>query len=314
MSEKVYCSVDIGGTKILAALLDGSGRLLCRSRRSTPAGKGVEAVLGAVTEAVAEAAETAGISFGHLLGIGVCVAAFVEYPAGLVHRAPNINWPEPVPLLEIMRCQWPCPVFLENDTNAAVLGEVHFGAARGHRDVIYITISTGIGGGFYLGGRLYRGGSGFAGEIGHIKFFGRGRRCGCGRPDCLEAWASGEGITRSARQLLLGARTDQTVNTAWVFHQAKQGNILAREIVEGAASDIATGLANLVTLLNPTCLVVGGSVTASNPDFLVRVAAMMRELAIEPAVSVTPLQIVPALLEPEAGLWGMYSLMKGFDC
>ncbi len=307
----LYCCVDIGGTKILTALLDDSGRILHRFRRNTPAGEGVEAVLETVSDSVEEAVRTAGLALKSLGAIGFCVAAFLEHPSGVVHHAPNIGWIGPVPLLQILQQRWSCPVYLENDTNAAVLGEVHFGAARGHTDVIYVTISTGIGGGLYLGGKLYRGSHGFAGEIGHSKPFGRERRCGCGGFDCLEAWASGRGIARSAERL--GLQTGKTINTAWVFGQAAQGNVLAQHIIEGAVTDIATGLANAVTLLNPTCLVLGGTVVAANPNFLALIAATIKEKTIEPAVAVTPLQIVPAQLEPEAGLWGMYALMKGLN-
>lgn len=306
----VYCSIDIGGTKILTALLDEPGRILCRVRRTTPAGKGVGAVLETVKATVEEAVRTAGLAPESLKGVGVCIAAFLEHPSGVVHRAPNIGWSGPVHLLEMLQRLWACPVYLENDTNAAVLGEAYFGAARGHADVIYVTISTGIGGGLFLGGKLYRGGDGFAGEIGHSKSFGRNRQCGCGGLDCLEAWASGKGISRSAERLGLHPKDGQAISTAWVFTEAARGNALAQNIVEGAVMDIGTGLANAVTLLNPTCLVLGGTVVAANPDFRDRIKTKIKKSAIMPAVGVTALEIVPAQLEPEAGLWGMYTLMK----
>ena len=187
-------------------------------------------------------------------------------------------------LKDYFRKTWGCPLYIENDANAAVLGEVYYGAARGHRHVIYITISTGIGGGLFLDGQLYRGAGGFAGEIGHTKSYGEGRTCGCGGSDCLEAWASGRGIARSA-----GRRGEDGWDTARIFARAARGDHRARELVDQAVTDIATGVANLVTFLNPSCVVLGGSVAAANPFFRA-IRDFVQNKAIRTAVTVTPLR------------------------
>ncbi len=304
MGKDFYCAIDIGGTKILLYFIDRQRKIRFKRRLSTPAGEGVEALVNTINRGISCGLQQANLDFKYLSGIGICIAALVDFKEGIIYQAPNLGWSQPVTLKNILKQSWSCPIYIENDANAAVQGEVCYGAARGHRHVIYITISTGIGGGLFLDGRIYRGSSGFAGEIGHMKPFGKGRSCGCGGLDCLEAWASGKGIAGSAGQWEDGER-----DTAGVFARAGQGNSLARQVIDRAAEDIATGLANLVTVLNPTCVVLGGTVAAANPLFFKQISSSVKKKAIKSAVSITPLEIVPSQLEPEAGIWGIYSLM-----
>jgi glucokinase len=227
-----------------------------------------------------------------------------------VHQSPNLNWHIPVALGDLLTEALSTPVLIENDANAAVLGEVYCGAAKGYRDVIYVTISTGIGGGLFLNGQLYRGSSGFAGEIGHTKPFGKGRPCKCGGSDCLETWASGSAITRSAKSLWDKEDLESAeITTAAVFNEADSGNSMAQNIIEHALENTGRGLSNLVNLLNPACLVIGGGVAGARPGYLRKVAAIIRNEAIRPSVEITPLKIVAAKLEPEAGVWGMFALL-----
>lgn len=304
MAENIYGAIDIGGTKILIYLIDSERNILFKQRLPTPAGKGVGALVNTVNRGIRCGLSEANPDLEKLSGIGICIAALLNFQQGIIYQAPNLGWSQPVALKKIFKQSWNCPIYIENDANAAVQGEVYYGAARGHRHVIYITISTGIGGGLFLDGRIYRGGGGFAGEIGHMKAFGTGRICGCGGQDCLEAWASGKGIAAGS-----GRWGDGKQDAAGVFARAKQGEIEARKIIDQAAESIATGLANLVTVLNPTCLVLGGTVVAANPLFFKQISSSVRIKAVKPAVFITPLEIVPSQLEPEAGIWGIYSLM-----
>lgn len=313
MDKELYWSVDIGGTKILLLLLDGGGRVLFREKIKTPQPSTPEAVADAITRTIDETAKNkSGNTAGGPAGIGICTAGFVDHRLGLVYQSPNLDWHEPVQLGSLIRERVNCPVLIENDTNAAVVGEVQFGAARGHLNAVYITLSTGIGGGLYLNGRLYRGTNGFAGEIGHTKAFGKGRPCKCGGTDCLETWASGSALAVSAGEMWEeGELNNGHISTAWVFDQADRGNTIAQAILEHAAEKIGLGLSNLATLLNPSCIVIGGGVAANRADFFEKVAHYTRKHAIKPAVETTSLEIVAAALEPEAGIWGMYSLITG---
>ncbi len=313
MNNNIYSVVDIGGTKILMLLIDSEGKVLFRGKRATPKPTPPEALVDTIKSLLSDAGkESENISDLKPAGLGICIAGFIEAEKGVVHQSPNLDWVEPVYFKEIIESAFSCPVIIENDANAAVLGEVYYGAAKGHNNVIYVTISTGIGGGLFLNGRLYRGSAGFAGEVGHIKAYGTGRICKCGGDDCLEIWASGSSIARSAKSLWNDNEVEGgPITTEWVFKQADQGNELAAAIINDAAVKTGRGLANLVTLLNPSCLVLGGGVIANRPDYLEIVTKQMIREAIRPSVEISIVEIVTAMLEPEAGIWGMYALLSG---
>jgi len=313
MKNNIYCLVDIGGTKILMLLIDSEGRVLFRKKKATPKPTPPEALVDTIRSLLSDARkENRNISDLKPAGLGTCIAGFIEAEKGVVHQSPNLNWVEPVYFKEILESEFACPVVIENDANAAVLGEVYYGAAKGHNNVIYVTISTGIGGGLFLNGRLYRGSAGFAGEIGHIKAFGSGRRCKCGGDDCLEIWASGSSIASSAKLLWDdNEEEDGPITTEWVFKQADQGNELAAAIINDAVVKTGRGLSNLITLLNPSCIVIGGGVIANRPDYLALVKKQMRKEAIRPSVEISSVDVVIAILEPESGIWGMYALLMG---
>ena len=312
MNDRIYAAADVGGTKILLMLAGPDQDVILRRRLSTPAEARPAQVVGALDEALTGALQEAGRERRELAGLGVCIAALLDHEKGIIYEAPNLDWHEPVPFRDLLGDRFDCPLYLENDANAAILGEARYGAARGHRHAAYITISTGIGGGLYLDGKIYRGSGGFAGEIGHVKRFGKGRRCGCGGSDCLETWASGEGIARSARELW--DESDPVIGplgTAAVFDLAASGNSLARSIIDNAVEDIGTALANLVTLLNPSCLVLGGGVARHRPFLVEALQQKINDLAIPPTVRISRVKVVAARLEPEAGAWGMYAMMSG---
>lgn len=311
MKNKIFCTVDIGGTKILLLLINEDGLVLFREKIPTPKPEEPYAVVDAVRVLLNKALhKTDSRDDNRLSGVGICIAGFVDHDQGLVHQSPNLNWHRPVALGDLLKEALSTPVLIENDANAAVLGEVYYGAAKGYRDVLYVTISTGIGGGLFLNGELYRGSSGFAGEVGHIKPFGKGRPCKCGGSDCLETWASGSAIIQSAKSLWVKDDLESAeITTASVFNEADTGNIMAQNIIKHALENTGRGLSNLVNLLNPACIVIGGGVTGARPEYIIEVAAIIRNEAIRPSVEITPLKIVAAKLEPEAGVWGMFALL-----
>ncbi|MGM0653704.1 MAG: ROK family protein [Bacillota bacterium] len=313
MKDDLYCLVDIGGTKILLIVMDEAENIIFREKRATPKPEEPEAVINVIKELLAEANKKYGYRPEKKpKAIGVCIAGFLDHRKGLVYQSPNLHWDEPVHFAQIMSQQLDCPVFIENDANAAVVGEVFYGAAKGHRNAVYVTISTGIGGGLFLDGRLYRGHSGFAGEIGHIKPFGKGRTCNCGGHDCFERWASGTGIKLSAKTLWSENEiSPDSLNAKWIFEQAEKGNTLAKNIVDYTMEITGTGLANLVNLFNPSCIVIGGGVAANSIKYCSGITKVIKREAIRPSVDITPLEIVPSHLEPDAGLWGMYALLTG---
>lgn len=311
--KEYYWIVDIGGTKILLVIIDSNGQILFRKKTETPKPSEPDVVVDEVCSII----ESVKLEYNipeveKPLQVGVCMAGFVDHVSGLVYLAPNLKWLKPVPLGEILAEKLSCSTLVENDANAAVVGEAVFGSARGHDHVIYVTISTGIGSGLFLDGRLYRGAGGFSGEIGHMKPYGKGRTCKCGGADCLETWASGTAITESAKSLWDDDEVeDGPITTEWVFRQADAGNELAKKIIEQAADTAGTGLSNLVNILNPSCIVIGGGVASNRPDYLDRVSSRMIRDAAGPSVEISSVKVLPSQLEPEAGIWGMYALLTG---
>ena len=315
MKKDLYLVVDIGGTKILVVLFNDAGNIVERRKLRTPDKSRPEELVNLIFETlIALEQESEAVVIENIVAAGICFAGFVEHQKRLVHQAPNLGWQEPVALVALFEAKLKKPVIIENDASAAVVGEVYYGAARGHQDVIYITFSTGIGGGLFLGGKLYRGSCGFAGEIGHTKSFGKGRSCNCGGENCLEAWASGSGIDKSATALW--EPTDLNVEkltTAIVFAEAAAGNQPAELIVQQAIHSLGIGLANLVNILNPTCLVIGGGIINAHPNIIAQLDQVVRHNAIRPAAQISEIQMVQAVLGEDSGLWGIYALLRAKD-
>ncbi|MEO7521077.1 MAG: ROK family protein, partial [Gemmatimonas sp.] len=196
--------------------------------------------------------------------------------------------------------------------NCATYGEFWIGAARGARNVVGMTIGTGIGGGLILDGRLYHGSSDMAGEIGHTTIDQTGRRCGCGNYGCLEAYASGPAIAERAREalafdqasilrdLVLGDLTRITAQT--VYEAAGQGDTVAREVVRDTARFLGTGIANLLNIFNPDVVVIAGGVTQAGEALFAPLRAEVRRRAFKPAVDAV--RIVPGELPGTAGVVG----------
>lgn len=308
-----YWILDIGGTKILLMIIDAKGQILFREKIKTPKPAEPAAVIDEICLIIEKASFNGRLpEAGKPSQLGICMAGFVDHKSGLVHLAPNLPWLKPVPLGQMLAERLSCSILMENDANAAVIGETIFGSARGHDHVVYITISTGIGSGFFLDGRLYRGSAGFSGEIGHMKPYGRGRTCKCGGADCLETWASGTAITHSAKTLWSDDDIeDGPITTEWVFKQADAGNELAQKIINQAADAAGTGISNLINVLNPSCIVIGGGVASNRSDYLDKVAARVIRDAAGPSLEISTVKIVPSQLEPEAGIWGIYALLTG---
>jgi len=315
MKRDLYLVIDIGGTKILLVLFDEDGNIIGRKKLRTPEKPLPEVLVNFILDSVSEMEhELQTVFLNSIKAVGICFAGFVEFRQKIVHQAPNLGWQEPVPFADLLEKKLKCPVIIENDASAAVLGEVYYGAARGHHDVIYITLSTGIGGGLFLNGQLYRGSSGFAGEIGHTKLFGKDRICSCGGENCLETWASGSGIAKSASELWEpGDLNYEEFTTANVFAEAAAGNQPAELIVKEAIKAVGIGLSNLLNILNPSCLVIGGGIINAHPELLAELDIIIRCKAIRPVVEISSLKVLQAELGADSGIWGIYALLRGQD-
>ena len=265
MRNDSILSLDIGGTKLAAAVMLPDGTTLSKRRSPTDANRGPDHVIGRLVtlarEALAEAGTTARAA-------GISAGGPLNPIEGIVDRPPNLPGWERVPLRTRIAEALDLPesrVLLENDANASALAEARFGAARNIQHAVFLTLSTGIGGGLILDGRLYRGASFNAGEIGHQVVWPDGPRCGCGNRGCLEAVASGSGIAARLRSdfdalspaIRDAAGSAEEVSARHLIDAARKGDPLAGSILRETALLLARGLANLVFILNPQRLILG---------------------------------------------------------
>jgi glucokinase len=314
--EQLVIGIDLGGTKINTALVDGSGTIVAHDYRETQAAEGQQAVLDrmlAASRRMKVQAEAAGTP---VAAVGIGSPGPLDVTQGVVLNPPNLPGWNGVPLRRLIEEGLGLPAFLDNDANAAALGEHCFGAGRGVAHMIYVTASTGIGGGLILDGKLYHGASGMAGEIGHMMLFPNGPLCGCGNRGCLEALASGRAIAQRAQERVSRALPTRMVDLAGgdperitaelVAEAARQGDHEAQEILAEAMSYLGIGVANLVNLFNPQLIVIGGGLTNIGEMLFDTVRrAVDRHAFAGPAKTV---RIVPAELADNVGVLGAAAL------
>ena len=306
-------AVDVGGTKILTAVVSDRGEILAQRRAETPQ-TGVDPVLEVITATVLAALHDARVPAGEIAGVGVGAPGPLNPDSGIVFEAPNLSGWRDVPLKDSLEARLSLPVFVEHDATAAALGEWWRGAGRGVHDLIYLTVGTGIGGGIIIGDQVVHGVTGTAGEVGHMTIDVNGPPCPCGRSTgCLEALASGTAIARMAREaiaaevqtavLAIAGGDPNAVEAAHVVEAARQGDRVAREIFGRAATYLGVGVANLLNLLNPARVIIGGGVSKAGDLLFDPVRRIARQRAFErPGRDA---EIVAAALGDDAGPVGV---------
>ncbi len=310
--QPLILGIDLGGSKILTAVTNSQGNVLSRDHSITPAAKGPEAVIQAILESAGRALDQAGIATSELGAIGVGAPGVSNPETGVIFFSPNLPGWHNVFLRDIIERELGKKTFLMNDANAAALGEFYFGAGRGARNFIYVTISTGIGGGIIINGELYSGACGTAGEIGHMTIDDDGPLCSCGNTGCWETLASGTALAREARHRIIdGARTsildyaggDMEKVTAQVIHNAAEhGDALARELIAQTGYYIGVGLANLINIFNPELIVIGGGLSNIGDMLLGLAFKVAGERAYREAYQAV--RFAPAELGRDSGVLG----------
>lgn len=281
--------MDLGGTKILTAVAALDGRWLAEDRRETEVERGPEGVIARILDSLDAALREAEADRTNLAALGVAAPGPIDFARGVILDAPNLpGWHE-LALAARLGDTLGCPAVLENDANAAALGEHVFGAGRGARHLIYLTVSTGVGGGLVLDGRLYRGATGSASELGHILIDEGGPLCGCGARGCLEALASGTAIAARGTEAVRLGHGDAIahlagggeVSAAHVAAAAAAGDTVAAAIIAHAAHALGLGLADFVNVFNPDVIVIGGGVAKIGSPLLDPALATMRARAFK---------------------------------
>ncbi|MEB3328170.1 MAG: ROK family protein [Candidatus Sericytochromatia bacterium] len=276
--DALALGLDVGGTKVLASLLDARGGAVGEWRLPTPARAGSAAVLAALAAAAEAAlADVAPATRERVVGVGVSAAGQIDVEAGVVaYASPNIAGWTGTPVGPWLAERLGLPVVVENDANAAALAEHRLGAGRGSHSLAAVTVGTGIGGGLVLDGTLWRGGRWRGGEVGHIVIEADGLRCNCGQTGCLEAYASGTAMARLASEAVPGFEG----TAREVFAAAASGDAAMAGVVRRSARYLAQGLVSIASLVDPDLFVLGGGVV-SQPSYL----GLVRQALADPAVS-----------------------------
>lgn len=310
--KDLFIGIDLGGTKIITALVDTEGRIIFRDYRETEAARGPAAVMARMIDAASRVMNGGGVAAAQISAVGVAAPGPIDARSGIVTTPPNLPGWKDTPLRQLIQDELGLPTALENDANAAALAEHRFGAGRGTKHMIYVTASTGIGGGFILNGELYNGATGGAGEIGHMTILPQGPHCGCGNRGCLEALASGRAIAREARERVkcgvptliadLAEGDPDRISAKLVAQADAQGDIEAQEILDEAMTYLGVGMANLVNLFNPELIVIGGGLTKMGARLFDPVRRIIDRRAFRTAAQVV--KVVPAQLGDDVGVLG----------
>ena len=304
--------VDLGGTKIRTAIISSEYQIIAREYRLTLAGKGPEAVVDRILSAIDHLLSTKNINLSQLSGISVAAAGAIDMEKGVVTISPSLPGWLDIPLKSAVEKRYKVATFLLNDASAAALAEHHLGAGKGTNNLIYLTVSTGIGGGIIINGQLYLGVSGGAGELGHMTIDVNGPRCNCGGIGHLEVLASGTAVAREAiRRISQGEKSSlpemvtgriENITAKEVSMAAREGDSLALDVIAEAATYLGIGIANLVNIFNPEMIVIGGGLSKMGSLLFNPVRQVMKERAFRlPAQAV---RIVPAKLGDDAGVFG----------
>ncbi len=307
---------DIGGTKLATVLASREGEILHKVRLPTCAEKGPEFGVARLISMLHRNLDETRVSPQEIMGIGVACGSPMDTDRGVILGPPNLATWNPVPIKALLEAEFGLYTQLENDANAGALAEWLFGAGRGKRDVVYMTMGTGIGGGLVLDSRLYRGANGNAGEVGHMRVVDRGGpQCGCGKRGCLEAFCSGPSIARRARSALAAgdsamlalAGDAENVTAEHVFTAARQGDPLALQLVDETAHYMGVGLANVIQAINPSVIVLGTIATEQGDFFLDRVRQTVRRETWPQMSEIV--EILPSPLGRQVGDYGAISVI-----
>jgi len=313
-NDTLVVGVDIGGTKVAAGLVDGNGKITTQTRTPMVANAEANDGLAAVVSAI-------DLLFGHdakartlIRGIGICSPGPLDPKTGIVINPPNLPCWRNFPLAAELERVYRVPVKVENDADAAALAEAYWGAGRGYRNIFYVTIGTGIGTGLLFERRIYNGRTGAAGEGGHMSIDYRGPLCGCGKPGCIEVLAAGPAIARRARAKLASeqgshssildlAKGDIEAVTSEMVGQAfAAGDLIAKQTLQETVRLLSLWLSNIIDLLEPDVIIVGGGVAAMLNPFFDDISKWLAEYCVNSRCQQIPL--LKAHYGADAGIAG----------
>ncbi len=311
--KEVVAGVDIGGTNTKIGFVDAQGEILAEGGLPTADYELAEHFVTALDTKIRE------MMTGHndlkLIGIGIG-APNANFNKGTIELAPNLNWKGIVPLVGMTERQTGLKARITNDANAAALGEMIFGAAKGVKDFIILTLGTGLGSGIVIGGEVVYGHTGFAGELGHMTMVEGGRVCGCGRRGCLETYASATGLVRTVMELLGDSREDSVlrdmksseITSRMVAEAAAAGDSIAVEALDRTAHMIALGIANSVIFSSPEKVFLFGGLAQAG-DAIIEPVRKYADILVQPIFRGTFMVMPSGLPEARAAILGASALI-----
>ncbi len=311
---KYSIGIDLGGTDIKAGLLGTDGKLSCRTVVSTRVNEGAKAIAVRIAQTIQQVITTADTLQsddikGKIIGIGLGAPGLIIAGSGIIHFSPNFPGWTDIPLLEYVSAELDgidIPLYIDNDVNVMVLGELHHGAGNGYENVVALTLGTGVGGGVVINRTVYHGSWNTAGELGHTVVQPNGRECGCGNHGCLEAYAGARHIVeRTQQKIAEGRKTclkSDGLTPKQIAQAATVGDKLAQDIFAETGRYIGVALTSIAHILNPQIAIIGGGIAAAGEDILfqhIRTEFAKRVMDIP-----GNMEIVPAKLGNDAGLVG----------
>lgn len=312
-----YVGIDLGGTNTKIGLLNIEGDILKSSIIKTLSSEGVDKTMERIWVVIQELAKEADVNIENIKGIGMGIPGPVEEQSIVAFFA-NFPWGTNVNIKEKLEKITGIETKLDNDANIIALGEAKYGAAKGSKSSVTVALGTGIGGGIYVNGMLISGFKGAGGEIGHMKIVKDGRLCGCGQKGCFEAYASATGLIREAvsrltvnKQNLLYTMIEGNIaglEAKDIFDAAKEGDIFSLDLVDYEAEYLAMGIANILNIVNPETIVLGGGVALAGDILLEPLRKKLEKYALP--VTLEELKIVQGVLGNEAGIKGAVGLFS----
>ncbi len=319
MIKDYYIGVDLGGTNIKFGIVSAKGEIIHKGLLPAQTHLGRDAILGNIIKAIEQTLALAKKNKINIGGIGVGSPGTVNLLTGKIEGScPNLPQMLNVNLKKWLSVYFDSPIYADNDANVMALAEHKFGAAKGYRDVLCLTLGTGIGGGIILNGELFHGSDYAGAELGHMTICYEGRKCNCGGIGCLEMYASAPAIVKDTKELLLSNKKSiihrlikgdlNLLTTEIIFKAENKGDIFATEVINQACIYLGAGIASAVNLLNPQIVVVGGGVSQGGESFIRRIEKEVKRRAFPSATK--NLKVVKAKLGNDAGFIGAAMLVK----
>ena len=308
--KKYVIGVDLGGTKISTAISTIEGNILANVVLPTKAEEGETAVLGRIVQSIDEVIVGSSTSIDEIEAIGIGSPGPLDAKKGIIITTPNLPFKD-YNLVQPLKEKYDIPVYLDNDANAAAIGEYMFGAGKGKESIVYFTVSTGVGGGAVLDGKVYRGHTSNALEIGHTTVDPNGPRCNCGNLGCLEAMSSGTAIAKKGKEAVstnveTSLKKYDTVTSYEVFKEAEAGDEVAKDIIDNALTYLGIGVANAIATFDPEMIIIGGGVSKAGDIVFNTVKKVVNKRCFKSMAE--SCEIVPAGLGSDAGVVGAVAL------